>query len=177
LIFSETSITGAIILDLERREDDRGFFARAFCEDEFRARGLNGRIAQCNLSWNRVKGTLRGLHYQAEPFEETKIVRCTRGAIWDVVIDLRPDSETYRRWAGVELTAENARALYVPTGLAHGFITIQDDTEVLYMMGSPYVAEAATGVAWDDPAFAIDWPAEPVLISDRDRMYPRWKVS
>jgi dTDP-4-dehydrorhamnose 3,5-epimerase len=177
LIFTETSIPGAIIVDLEKHEDGRGFFARAYCEDEFRARGLNGRIAQCNLSWNRVRGTLRGLHYQAAPFEETKIVRCTRGAIWDVIVDLRSDSGTHGRWAGVELTAENGRALYVPAGTAHGFITSEDDTEVLYMMGSPYVAEAARGVAWDDPAFAIEWPAEPVVMSERDRSYPRWRLS
>lgn len=177
MIFTETSIPGAVIVDLEKHEDDRGFFARAYCEDEFRAHGLNGRIAQCNLSWNRVQGTLRGLHYQDAPFEETKVVRCTRGAIWDVVVDLRADSATYRRWAGVELSAENRRALYVPSGLAHGFITSEDDSEVLYMMGSPYVAEAARGVAWDDPAFAIQWPAKPVVMSERDRRYARWSLS
>jgi dTDP-4-dehydrorhamnose 3,5-epimerase len=174
LIFTQTPVAGVVILDLELHEDDRGFFARAFCTEEFVAHGLNGHVEQCNLSWNNVRGTLRGLHYQVAPHEETKIVRCTRGAIWDVVVDLRAESQSYRRWTGVELTAENRRALYVPSGVAHGFITTSDDAEVFYMMGSPYAADAARGVPWDDPSFAIRWPLQPVVISDRDRSYPRW---
>jgi dTDP-4-dehydrorhamnose 3,5-epimerase len=174
VIFTETPIAGAFTIDVERHEDDRGFFARTFCEDELRALGLESRVAQCNVSWNRSRGTLRGLHYQAAPHEETKIVRCTRGAIWDVVVDLRAGSTTRLQWTAVELTAENRRSLYIAAGLAHGFITETDDTEVLYMMGTAYVAGAARGVAWDDPAFGIRWPLEPVVISDRDRGYARW---
>lgn len=172
--FTETPIAGAFVIDGERLEDDRGFFARTFCEDELRARGLESHVAQCSVSWNRLRGTLRGLHYQAPPHEETKIVRCTHGAIWDVIVDLRSDSKTYRQWTAVELTHENRWALYVPRGVAHGFITTTDETEVLYMMNATYVADAARGVAWDAPAFAIQWPIEPVVISDRDRNYPRW---
>ena len=173
MILTETPIAGAFILDIERLEDDRGFFARTFCGDELGARGLDTRVAQCNVSWNRVRGTLRGLHYQAAPHEETKIVRCTRGAIWDVIADLRSGSKTYRQWTAVELDHENRRALYVPCGVAHGFITTSDDTEVLYMMSSGYVEDAARGVPWDDPALAIHWPVAPTVISDRDRNYPR----
>jgi len=174
LIFTETPIAGVLVIDVERHDDDRGFFARTFCEDELRAGGLEPHVAQCSISWNRLRGTLRGLHYQAPPHAETKIVRCTRGAIWDVVVDLRSDSATCRQWTGVELTGENRRALYIPAGLAHGFLTRTDDSEVLYMMSTTYVAGAARGVAWDDPAFAIQWPFEPVVISERDRSHPRW---
>jgi dTDP-4-dehydrorhamnose 3,5-epimerase len=174
VIFTETPIAGAFTIDVERHEDDRGFFARTFCEDELRALGLESRVAQCNVSWNRSRGTLRGLHYQAAPHEETKIVRCTRGAIWDVVVDLRAGSPTQLQWTAVELSAENRRSLYIAAGLAHGFLTETDDAEVLYMMGTAYVAGAARGVAWDDPAFGIRWPLEPVVISDRDRSYARW---
>jgi dTDP-4-dehydrorhamnose 3,5-epimerase len=177
VIFTETAIGGAFLIDVERREDERGFFARTFCEDSVEKQGLEGHIAQSSVSWNRVRGTLRGLHYQVAPHEETKVVRCTRGAIWDVVADLRSDSKTYRQWLGIELTDENRRALYVPRGVAHGFITLTDDAEVLYMMGEKYTADAARGVAWDDPAFAIRWPIEPVVISERDRNYPRWSLS
>jgi dTDP-4-dehydrorhamnose 3,5-epimerase len=174
VIFTETPIPGAFVIDTERREDERGFFARTFCEDELRERGLESSVAQCNISWNRVKGTLRGLHYQAAPHEETKIVRCTRGAIWDVVVDLRSESKTYLQWTSVELTDDNRRSLYIPRGLAHGFITRTDDAEVLYMMGTSYAEGTARGVAWNDPAFAIQWPIEPVVISGRDQSYPRW---
>lgn len=174
MIFTETPIAGAFTIDVERHEDDRGFFARTFCEDELRALGLESRVAQCNVSWNRSRGTLRGLHYQAAPHQETKIVRCTRGAIWDVIVDLRAGSTTQVQWTAVELSAENRRSLYIAAGLAHGFITKTDDAEVLYMMGTAYVPGAARGVAWDDPAFGIRWPFEPVVISDRDRGYARW---
>jgi dTDP-4-dehydrorhamnose 3,5-epimerase len=167
--FTETPVAGAFVIDVEPLEDDRGFFARTFDEDELRARGLESDVAQCSVSWNRVRGTLRGLHYQAAPHEETKIVRCTRGAIWDVIVDVQT-----RQWTAIELTTDNRRALYVPRGVAHGFITLTDDTEVLYMMGARYVPDAARGIAWDDPAFAIGWPLQPAVISDRDRKYPRW---
>ncbi len=176
MILTETSIAGAFLLDVERHEDERGFFARTYCQDELRAHGLACDVVQCSISFNHVRGTLRGLHYQDAPHEETKIVRCTRGAIWDVVVDLRRDSGTYRRWTAVELTAGNRRALYIPPGLAHGFITLSDDSEVFYMMGTTYVAEAARGVRWDDPAFGITWPMAPVMMSDRDRSYAEWKL-
>ncbi|HEX2123212.1 MAG TPA: dTDP-4-dehydrorhamnose 3,5-epimerase [Thermoanaerobaculia bacterium] len=174
MIFTETELAGAFVIDVEPLADERGFFARTFCEDELRARGLDAHIAQCNLSWNRARGTLRGLHYQAAPNEETKIVRCTRGAIWDVIVDLRPDSATHNRWFAVTLTADNRKMLYVPRGFAHGFITLADDTEVFYEMGTAYVAGAARGVPWNDPAFAIEWPIAPAVISERDRSYERW---
>ena len=173
MIFGETAIAGAFVIDVERSEDERGFFARTFCEDEMRAHGLNARVVQCNVSWNRKRGTLRGMHYQAAPHEETKIVRCPRGAIWDVIADLRPDSKTYRHWIAIELNAGNARALYIPHGVAHGFITLTDDAEVHYLMGSAFVQEASRGIAWDDPALEIRWPMEPVVISERDRGYAR----
>lgn len=174
MIFTETAVAGAYVIDAERVEDERGFFTRVFCEDQFRAHGLDPAIVQCNVSWNRVRGTLRGLHYQNAPHEETKTVRCTRGAIWDVVADLRRDSPTYLRWAAVELTERNYRQLYIPRGLAHGFITLEDDTEVFYEMGTRHEAGAGRGVPWDDPAFAIEWPIEPVVIGERDRGWPRW---
>jgi dTDP-4-dehydrorhamnose 3,5-epimerase len=167
--FTETPVAGAFVIDVEPLEDDRGFFARTFDEDELRTRGLESDVVQCSFSWNRVRGTLRGLHYQAAPHEETKIVRCTRGAIWDVIVDVQT-----RQWTAIELTTDNRRALYIPRGVAHGFVTLTDDTEVLYMMGARYVPDAARGIAWDDPAFAIEWPLQPAVISDRDRKYPRW---
>jgi dTDP-4-dehydrorhamnose 3,5-epimerase len=175
LILTETPLAGAFLMDIERHEDERGFFARTFCGDELRTRGLEPDVAQCSVSYNVARGTLRGLHYQDPPHEEVKIVRCTRGAIWDVIVDLRRHSTTYRRWTGIDLTADNRRALYIPRGLAHGFITLCDDAEVFYMMGNPYVAGAARGIRWDDPAFAIDWPIAPAVMSDRDRTYAAWK--
>jgi dTDP-4-dehydrorhamnose 3,5-epimerase len=177
VIFTESLIRGACAIDVERREDDRGFFARTFSESEFRGQGLETGVFQCSVSWNRLRGTLRGLHYQEAPHEETKIVRCTRGAIWDVIVDLRRYSESYCHWERFELTDQNRRALYIPRGVAHGFITLTDDAEVLYMMSEAYVEEAARGVAWDDPAFAISWPTEPIVISERDREFPRWPLS
>ena len=176
MILTETPLAGAFLLDIERAEDERGFFARTFCGDELRARGLEANVAQCSVSFNRARGTLRGLHYQDAPHEEVKIVRCTRGAIWDVVVDLRRDSGTYRRWTAIDLTADNRRALYIPRGMAHGFITRSDDAEVFYMMGNPYVEGAARGIRWDDPAFGIDWPIAPAVMSDRDRTYATWKL-
>lgn len=173
MTFTETPLAGAFVLDPERREDDRGFFARVYCEREFRERGLTPRVAQANVSWNPRRGTLRGMHYQVEPFREAKLVRCTRGAIHDVIADLRPDSPTRMRWVGVELTAENRRMLYVPEGFAHGFVTLEDDTEVAYQVSESYAPGAERGIRWDDPALGIEWPAEVRVISDKDRSWPR----
>ena len=171
MIFQETEIPGVITVELERFSDERGFFARSYCADEFAEHGLNAGFVQANISFNRQRGTLRGLHYQAEPTPEPKLVRCTRGAVFDVAVDLRRKSRSYCRWVGIELNQENRRALYVPPGCAHGFITLENDAEVTYLMGAPYVPELARGVRWDDPAFAIRWPAHPTVISDRDASY------
>jgi len=172
VIFTETEIPGAYVVDLEKIGDERGFFARSFCAEEFAARGLMSRIVQTNISFNRDRATLRGLHYQAEPKPEPKVVRCTRGAIFDVAVDLRPTSPTYRRWTGHELTAANHLALHVPAGCAHGFITLVEDSEVAYLMGEAYDPALARGVRWNDPAFAVDWPLQPSVISPRDAAYP-----
>jgi dTDP-4-dehydrorhamnose 3,5-epimerase len=170
--FSATELPGVHVVDLERREDDRGYFARTFCEDEFRAHGLEPRVTQASVSHNRRRGTLRGMHYQASPHEEAKLVRCTRGAIFDVALDLRRDSPSFRRWYAVELSADNGRALYVPPGVAHGFQTLDDDTDVLYQMSEPHHPDAARGVRFDDPQFAIPWPLERPIVNERDRAYP-----
>jgi dTDP-4-dehydrorhamnose 3,5-epimerase len=172
MIFRETPLAGAILIELEPVADERGSFARTFAADEFAAHGLETRVVQCNTSTNARAGTLRGLHYQAAPRAEAKLVRCVRGAIFDVVVDLRPGSPTYCDWYGVELSASNLRMLFVPVGLAHGFQTLVDDAEVLYQMSEEYSAEHARGVRWDDPAFGIEWPeADPRTISVRDRDY------
>lgn len=171
--FEQSPLYGAWIIEPDRIEDERGWFARTYDCDEFAARGLDPAVVQCNASFNAVAGTLRGLHLQLAPHGEPKLVRCTRGAVLDVVVDLRPDSPTHRQWFGAELSEDNGRALYVPVGLAHGFQTLRDASEVLYMMGHEYVPEAASGVRWDDPAFAISWPpAEHRVISERDASYP-----
>ena len=173
MIFKETKLSGAFLLELERFEDERGFFARTWSEKEFAERGLQSFLAECNISFNKKKGTLRGMHYQAPPHGQAKIVRCTKGSIYDVVIDLRNDSPTFKQSVGVQLTASNRLTLYVPIGFAHGFQTLEDDTEVFYQMSSPYVAESGRGVRWNDPAFAIHWPDDtPVIINERDRAYP-----
>jgi dTDP-4-dehydrorhamnose 3,5-epimerase len=177
VIFRETALRGAWIIELEPREDERGFFARAWCEDEFAEHGLTTRIAQCNISWNARRGTLRGLHFQAEPHAEVKLVRCSRGAVYDVIVDLRPSSPSYTRWAGVELTAENRRTLYVPEGFAHGFQTLSDDTELFYQVSEPYAPAAERGVRWDDPAFGIVWPLTDPILSDKDRVWPDFQPS
>jgi len=165
-------LPGAWAIDIEPREDERGFFARSWCRREFAAHGLNPNVVQCNISFNRRKGTVRGMHFQISPHEEARVVKCTRGSVHDVIIDLRPGSETYRRWAGVDLTADNRRMLYVPEGFAHGFQTLEDDAEVLYLMSQFFAPEAARGVRWNDPAFAIRWPLPASVISERDRSYP-----
>jgi dTDP-4-dehydrorhamnose 3,5-epimerase len=172
MIFYETKFQGVFEIDLEPNSDERGFFARSWCQQEFERHGLNSRVVQCNVSFNAHKGTLRGLHYQAIPYPETKVVRCTRGALYDVVVDLRPQSPTFKKWLAVVLTATNRRMLYVPEGCAHGFLTLEDETEVFYHMSEFYHAELARGVRWDDPAFQIIWPGEVEVISERDRTYP-----
>jgi dTDP-4-dehydrorhamnose 3,5-epimerase len=171
--FTETPLPGAWVIELEQLGDERGWFARTFDATEFQARGLNPAVAQCNASFNARAGTLRGMHYQAEPHGESKLVRCVRGAIFDVAVDVRADSPTRCRWHGVELSAENRLAFYIPAGLAHGFQTLTDDAEVLYQMGDPYVPEAGRGVRWDDPAFAIEWPEfdGERTISEKDEAY------
>ena len=172
MIFGPTGIGGVWVIEPERFEDERGFFARTWDAGEFERRGLNGRLVQCSISYNGHRGTLRGLHYQAAPHEEAKLVRCTAGAIFDVAVDLRPDSPTYTRWFGVELSADNRLALYIPEGCAHGFLTLADDSEVLYQISELWAPDAARGVRWDDPAFRIRLPGEVVVINERDRTYP-----
>ncbi len=172
MIFAETPLRGAYLVDLNRKGDERGFFARTFCVEEFAAHGLTAPASQCSVSFNERKGTLRGLHFQAAPHEEDKLVRCTSGAIFDVIVDLRPESVTQRHWFGVDLTAGNHRAIYIPKGFAHGFLSLEDHTEVLYMIGAPYAPGFARGLRWDDPALGIRWPQPPSVISARDAEFP-----
>jgi dTDP-4-dehydrorhamnose 3,5-epimerase len=174
--FLETKLAGAYLVELEPREDVRGSFVRTWCRDELAEHGLSTAVSQCSVSRNTRAGTLRGLHFQAVPHEEVKLVRCTHGAIFDVIVDLRLRSETEGEWIGVELTATAGNALYVPKGFAHGFQTLVDESEVFYMMSDPYVPEASTGVRWDDPAFGIEWPpAASRTISERDRSWPDYR--
>lgn len=171
MIFRETSVAGAWVIEPEPREDERGSFARTWDADEFARRGLSSRVDQCSVSVTRRRGTLRGLHFQTAPHEETKLVRCTRGAVFDVVVDLRPQSSTFTQWFGIELTAENRLALYVPELCAHGLLTLSDDSEMYYQMSGRVAPHAASGVRFDDPTFGIDWPADILVINDRDRSY------
>ncbi|MCX9014407.1 MAG: dTDP-4-dehydrorhamnose 3,5-epimerase [Candidatus Methanoperedens sp.] len=170
--FTETRLKGALIIEPERLEDERGFFARTFCQKEFEAHGMNPRIVQCNISYNKHKGTLRGMHYQVAPMAEAKLVSCTKGAIYDVIIDLRPESPTYCQWLAEELNAENRKMIYIPDGFAHGFQSIEDETEVFYQMSEFYSPEHARGVRWDDPVFGIEWPLNSKIISEKDMNYP-----
>lgn len=170
--FVPTAIAGVVIVELEMRRDERGGFARTFCEREFADAGLPFTVVQANLSINPVRHTLRGMHYQRDPHGEPKIISCRRGAIRDVAVDVRPDSPTYLSWVGVDLDAGAERMLYLGTGIAHGFLTLAPDTEVDYLMGAGYVAEAAAGIRWDDPKVGIEWPAPPAMISERDASYP-----
>jgi dTDP-4-dehydrorhamnose 3,5-epimerase len=172
MIFSETKLQGAYLIRLERLSDERGYFARTWCFNEMAEHGLNTSIVQGDVSFNVRKGTLRGMHYQVPPFAEVKLVRCTRGALFDVIIDLRPHSKTFLRWVGEVLTPGNGTMMYVPEGFAHGFLTLEDDTEVFYLMSNMYSPAHARGVRWDDPAFGIKWPAEVMCISQRDREIP-----
>lgn len=174
--FEPAGLDGAWVLHLDRREDERGFFARVWCAEEFQRRGLNPALAQCSLSYNHAAGTLRGMHYQAPPAQEAKVVRCVRGTIHDVLIDLRPQSATFRKWIALELTADNRLSFYIPEGVAHGFLTLSDGAEVLYLISSAHVPLLARGVRWDDPAFNVAWPRRPAVISDRDRAYPDFTV-
>lgn len=170
--FFETKLKGAYIIDLERLEDERGFFARTFCKNEFSEYGLHSNWVQSSISFSIKRGTLRGMHYQVAPYEEAKLVRCTMGAIYDVIVDLRPDSNTFKQWTGVELAAEKRKMFYIPKGFAHGFLTLIDQTEVFYQMSEFYHPESARGIRWDDPSFQIHWPTELQIISERDRQYP-----
>jgi len=171
MLFTETELKGAFLIEPERREDFRGFFARTWCEKEAAAHTINPRVVQCNVSFNHRKGTLRGMHYQKSPFEEAKLVRCTMGAIHDVIIDLRQDSPTFKRHVGAVLTADNRRMLYIPEGFAHGFQTLEDNTEVFYQMSQFYSPEHTAGVRWNDPTFGIQWPIPEPIILERDGSY------
>jgi dTDP-4-dehydrorhamnose 3,5-epimerase len=175
MIFTETPLAGAFVIDVEPAADERGIFARTFSRDEFEEYGLNPDVVQCNTSFNAKTGTLRGMHYQAAPHGECKLVRCTRGSIYDVIIDLRRDSPTYCGWFAVELTVDNRRALYIPEGLAHGFQTLEDASEVLYQMSERYAPSHARGVRWDDPAFGIRWPDAKRTMSEKDASYPYYR--
>lgn len=174
MTFAPTPLAGVFVVELDPRADDRGFFARSFCREEFAAHGLRTDVAQCNVSHNRRRGTLRGMHFQVAPSTEAKLVRCTRGAIYDVALDLRPGSATYRQWMAAELGADpgNRRMLYIPEGCAHGFQTLEDDSEVSYVMFGAYAPEHARGARWDDPAFGIAWPIATPIVSERDRSFP-----
>jgi dTDP-4-dehydrorhamnose 3,5-epimerase len=172
VLFRTTPLNSAFVIDIDRRTDERGFFARTFCENEFAEHGLPARFPQCNVSHNARAGTLRGMHFNTEAHREAKLVRCVSGAIYDVIVDLRAGSTTRFEWFAVELSAENASALFVPEGFAHGFVTLADDTDVFYHMGDFFHAAAARGFRWNDPAFTIRWPRPPVVISERDATYP-----
>lgn len=172
MIFHETKLAGAFIVELERREDLRGFFARSFCVDEFKRHGIDFHVAQANISHNHKQGTLRGMHYQGPPVSETKFIRCIRGAVWDVIIDMRPDSPTYLEHIGVELTADNGRAIYVPDMFAHGNQALTDGAELLYLMGGAYTPGHERAVRYDDPAIGIEWPLPVAVIDEKDRNWP-----
>ena len=173
MIFTETSLPGAYIIELNPSHDERGFFARSWCQQEFAAHGLKTAVRQCNISFNKQKGTLRGMHYQVKPHEEAKLVTCIRGALHDVIIDLRPNSPTFKQWLGVELSHQNRRLLYIPEGFAHGFQTLEDNTEIFYYMFEFYHPESARGIRWDDPMFGITWPINVAKISPNDKSYKR----
>lgn len=172
MIFTETKLRGAYVIEPEIVTDERGFFARIWSAEEFSLERLNATPVQCNTSWNKLKGTLRGMHFQIPPHEEAKLIRCTAGALYDVIVDLRRGSPTWGQWVGIELTRQNRRMVYIPEGFAHGFQTLADDTDVCYQMSAHYHPASARGVRWDDPTLAIEWPLEISVISDRDRMLP-----
>ena len=175
MIFRETNVEGVFEINPEPQQDERGFFARTWCQREFDEHGLNSRLVQCSISFSRRRGTLRGLHCQAKPCQEAKLIRCTRGAIYDVALDLRSHSPTYKAWVAATLTAENRQMLYVPEGCAHGFMTLEENTEVCYQMSEYYNAESGRGVRWNDPAFRIAWPGKVEVISERDRNYSNFE--
>jgi dTDP-4-dehydrorhamnose 3,5-epimerase len=172
VIFHELSVVGAFVIELERQIDDRGFFARTFCTRAFGEQALEPAVAQASYSHNELRGTLRGMHFQRAPHEETKVVRCTRGAVHDVIVDLRRDSPSYQQFAAAELSADNSLEIFVPAGCAHGFLTLEDYTEVEYLISTHYVASASAGIRWDDPTIGIEWPFAPVVMSERDRDLP-----
>jgi len=176
VIFIATALKGAFIIEPERREDARGFFARAWCQQEVAAHDLNPFVVQCNVSFNKKKGTLRGMHYQVAPCAEEKLVRCTMGAIYDVIIDIRPESPTFKQYLSIVLTAQNRRMLYIPKGFAHGFQTLEDDTEVFYQMSEFYAPEYARGIRWNDAAFGIQWPDDERIVLERDQTYPDFSM-
>lgn len=174
MFFKETKLKGAYIIEIEKIDDERGFFARAWCKKEFENIGLNTNLVQCNLSYNKTKGTLRGMHYQVKPYEEVKLIRCIKGKIYDVIIDLRKDSDTYKQWIGVELSDKNSRLLYVPEGFAHGYQTLEDDTYVFYQVTEFYTPKSEKGVRWDEPDIAIKWPIEEnIVISEKDKSWSK----
>jgi dTDP-4-dehydrorhamnose 3,5-epimerase len=175
MIFTQLSLPGAYIIELEPKADARGFFARTFCEKEFERHGLRTCFVQCNCSWNEKTGTLRGMHFQRAPHAEAKLIRCTQGKIFDVLIDLRPDSPTFTRWEAVELTSENRKMVYVPEGFAHGYQTLTPGAEVFYMTSEPYTPGAEGGVRWNDPFFGIQWPLPDPILSDKDRNHPDFR--
>lgn len=172
MIFKEQEFKGVFLIEPEKKEDNRGFFARVYCSEEFRKRGLADRMVQCNLSYSKKAGTLRGMHYQVPPFAEAKLIRCIYGAIYDAMIDLRPSSPTYRKWMGVKMSASHRQLLYVPDGFAHGFQTLADHTEVFYQISAPFTPEAERGIRWNDPAFGIRWPLSVSAISGKDQSHP-----
>jgi len=177
LIFTETELQGAYIIDIEPRQDERGYFARAWCSREFEAQGLNTHLVQCNIAYNHKKGILRGMHYQQQPHAEVKLVRCTRGSVYDAIVDLRKDSPTYLKWTGVELSEDNHRMLYVPEGFAHGYITLQDNSELFYQVSEFYTPGVEGGLRWNDPRVGIQWPdMGGLLISEKDREWPLLKT-
>jgi len=175
LIFKETKLEGAFVIELEKLFDERGFFARSWDEKEFRNHGVNSKIVQCDVSFNKNKGTLRGMHYQEAPYEEAKLIRCTKGAIFDVIIDLRPKSKTFKKWIGIEMNEKNHKMLNVPEGFVHGFQTLKDETEVFYQMSQLYVPQHARGIRWDDEVFKINWPLKPLVISKKDLSYESYR--
>lgn len=177
MIFAETPLLGAYVIEIEKHEDERGFFARSWCVREFSAKGLDPHIVQCDVSFNRLKGTLRGLHYQIPPHAEVKLVRCNKGSLFDVIVDLRKDSPTFLKWVGIELTAANHRMLYIPKLFAHGFQTLEDDTEIFYQMSEFYEPAAARGIRWNDPNLGINWPDGDRTMSQKDQAYPNLEVN
>lgn len=170
--FTETTLSGSFVVELEKHSDERGYFARSWCRQEFESHGLETKLVQCNVSYNRVAGTLRGLHYQAYPHAEVKLVRCTRGGLYDVIVDLRTTSPTFLRWFGLRLTPDDGKMLYIPHGFAHGFQTLEAETEVFYQMSEFYVPGAGRGIRWNDPTLAIEWPLPVACISEKDKEYP-----
>ena len=172
MIFTETDLQGAYVIDVEPIKDNRGFFARGWCKSEFEDQGLKSQIVQCNLSFNHSKGTVRGMHYQLDPFREVKLIRCIRGAIYDVIIDIRTNSASFKSWFGIELSEENRRMLYVPEGFAHGYQTLFDNCEVFYQVTEYYQPNHEYGIRWNDPVFDIKWPLHATIVSDKDKTYP-----